>query len=96
MSLLSPSSDPPPAEIGKPHATPPRVLIGDLSSRAVPLLLSVHSFTPALMSAGSARPWHAEVCADGEARPLRFENPMDLLSFLSRPSGTPTTTRGLR
>jgi hypothetical protein len=44
----------------------------------------------------AARPWHAEVCADGEARPLRFENPMDLLSFLSRPSGTPTTTRGLR
>ena len=35
---------------------------------ATPVLLSVHSFTPALMSAGSARPWHVGVMASRDRR----------------------------
>lgn len=48
----------------------------------VPMLLSVHSFTPALMSAGSARPWHAGVMA---SRDLRFSDA--LLAALSAEPG---------
>ncbi len=35
---------------------------------AVPLLLSVHSFTPALRTGGAQRPWHAGVMASSDRR----------------------------
>jgi len=48
------------------HAAIARLIDAVLARRAVPALISIHSFTPAL--GGQARPWHVGILWDGDGR----------------------------
>lgn len=50
------------------HRTIDRQLARLQHAGHIPLLLSIHSFTPALMSTGAPRPWHAGVMASRDLR----------------------------
>jgi predicted N-formylglutamate amidohydrolase len=50
------------------HNSVDRELARLMRGGTVPLLVSIHSFTPALMAAGSARPWHVGVMASRDRR----------------------------